>query len=229
MTTNKLLGSEALVRWNHPKRGILFPEEFLPFAKTNNLIAKIDALVFKEAIKRYYHWYQQGLNPGVLSINLSIQELNKDDFIDDLKDTLKTFPLDSKFLEFEILEKDIISDPEGSIKQLQKIRELGIEISVDDFGVECSFLRYLKEFPISNIKIDRTFVIDLLKNENDALITKMIIALAKSLNLNVVAEGVENDEEKQFLLDNGCTKAQGFLFSKAVLPQEFEKKILMAP
>jgi diguanylate cyclase (GGDEF)-like protein len=223
MTTQKLLGSEALVRWNHPRKGILLPEEFLPLAKTNNLIAQIDSIVLKEAIKNYYYWYKQGLDCGVLSINLSIQQLNRDDFIQILQKTLNEFPLDTAFLEFEILEKDIISDPENSIKQLKKIKDLGIEISVDDFGVECSFLRYLKEFPISNIKIDRTFVIDLLENEDDALITKMIIALAKSLNLNVVAEGVENEEEKQFLLDHGCTKAQGFLFSEAIASNEMEK------
>lgn len=223
---NKLLGMEALVRWKHPSRGIVSPIEFIPYAEKYGLIIDIDRMVLKTAIKDFAMWYAEGLNPGKISLNLSVQQLRKEDFLDYLVEVLKENDFQYEWLGFEVTESEIMKDPQKAISVLEKISALGIRLSVDDFGTGYSSLEYLKRLPVSQLKIDRSFIISLPDDEEDVAISKAIIALSKSLNFDVVAEGVETEEQKQFLFENGCYYIQGYLYSKPLPADEVYERFL---
>ncbi|MEA2048595.1 MAG: EAL domain-containing protein [Campylobacterota bacterium] len=209
----KLSGMEALVRWRHPTLGLIYPDHFIKYAETSGLIIELDRIVIQKAIKQFCEWKEKGLNPERISINLSAKQIEEEDFLDFIKTTLTQYPLKTDEVEFEITETHIMNDPELSINRLEQVRQLGINISVDDFGTGYSSLSYLKKLPIQKLKIDKSFIDGIPGDNEDITISKTIINLAKNLNLKVVAEGVETNEQKEFLLKNGCDIMQGYIFS----------------
>ncbi|MEA1891387.1 MAG: EAL domain-containing protein, partial [Campylobacterota bacterium] len=221
--TNKLIGMEALVRWKHSTMGLVSPSKFIPLAESTGLIVELDRYVMKTAMKQIGKWYKDGLNPGILALNLAVKQLKQDDFIDTLKNIMLETRCKPEWIELELTEGQVMSNPEEAIKVLKKISNLGVELAIDDFGTGYSSLAYLKRLPINKLKIDQAFVRDLPDDEEDAGITKAVIALALSLNLKVIAEGVETKEQKEFMIENGCKNIQGCLYSKPVPADEFEK------
>ncbi|MCU7836636.1 MAG: EAL domain-containing protein [gamma proteobacterium symbiont of Taylorina sp.] len=223
--TNKLTGMEALVRWQHPIMGLVSPAKFIPLAESTGIIIELDQFVMKTAMMRLVDWCSQGLNPGRLALNLAIKQLQQKDFINILKNLINETQCKPEWLEFEVTEGQIMTNPEAAIKVLKQISELGIELSVDDFGTGYSSLSYLKKLPINKLKIDQSFVRNLPEDEEDAAIAKSVIALSQSLNLKIIAEGVETNEQKHFLINNGCENIQGYFYSKPMPDQEMEKYI----
>jgi len=213
---NILTGMEALVRWKHPTIGLVSPAKFIPLAETTGLIIELDQLVMKTAMNQIRHWYQNGLNPGVLALNLSINLLQKKNFISILDNLLIETQCKPQWIELEVTEGQIMTKPEKAIKILKQINGMGINIAVDDFGTGYSSLSYLKKLPINKLKIDQSFVRDLPDDEEDSAITRSVIALAKSLSLDIIAEGVETKEQQEFMVNNGCENIQGYYYSKPI-------------
>ncbi len=227
--SNTMVGLEALIRWQHPTKGLLSPSSFIALAEETGLIIEIDRWMMKCAMKQISHWYAMGLDPGILALNLSIKQLEGSDFIQELKDNLETFSFRPEWLELEITERQMMKKTEDVIAKLREINDLGIGISIDDFGTGYSSLSILKRLPINRLKIDRSFIDDILKDKDDVAIVKAIMALGKSLNLDLIAEGVETEEQRDFLIDKGCTHMQGHYFSYPVFAEEIEKKWLGIP
>lgn len=221
-TNGKLLGMEALVRWQHPTMGMVSPAKFISLAESTGLIIELDQYVMKTAMTQLSQWYSKGLNPGVLAMNLSMKQLEQKDFINILKKMIEETGSKPEHLELEVTESHIMTNPQEAINILNKIHDLGIELAIDDFGTGYSSLSYLKRLPISKVKIDQSFVKDLPDNEEDIAITKAVIALSTSLNLRVIAEGVETKEQKEFLIQNGCNNIQGYYYSRPVPADELE-------
>lgn len=224
--TGTLIGMEALIRWIHPVLGVISPMKFIPVAEEMGLITLIDRWVMKSAFKDVLNWYEKGYNPGTLALNLAMQHLQAEDFVDMLSQTIKQMNFKAQWLELEITESQIMSNPKEVIKTLREVSRMGIRLAVDDFGTGYSSLAYLKRFPINKLKIDQSFVRELPQNQDDASIVKTIIALADNLNLKSIAEGVETQEQKDFLIENGCSDIQGYLYSKPLKAKEFEEKFL---
>ena len=223
--TNTLTGMEALVRWQHPTMGLVPPSKFIPLAESTGLIIQLDQFVMKTAMNQVSKWYRDGLTPGILSLNLAIKQLEQNNFIDVLQEILKESKCRPKWIELEVTEGQIMNNPKNSILTLDKINKLGIKLVIDDFGTGYSSLSYLKKLPIHKLKIDQSFVRDLPEDEEDAAITRAVIALAQSLNLNIIAEGVETKEQKDFLVKNGCSHIQGYYYSKPIPADEMLKII----
>lgn len=211
---NKLIGMEALVRWYHPTMGIIFPDKFIPLAESTGLIVELDRIVMKKALAQFKEWFGDGLSPIKLSLNLAMKQIEERDFIDFLEETLTYYGCCYENIEFELTESQIMKNPKKSISALKKLSELGVSIAIDDFGIGYSSLSYLKNLPISKLKIDRSFVKDLPLDSDDAAISKTIITLCKNLKLNVIAEGVESYEQRDFMLENGCDFVQGYYYSR---------------
>jgi diguanylate cyclase (GGDEF)-like protein/PAS domain S-box-containing protein len=210
----KIIGMEALIRWKHPKIGIIPPMEFIPLAEESGLIIEIDKIVMKQAMKQFCKWYDKGLNPGILALNLSMRQLNENTFITELFDAMKKLDFQTQWLELEVKEGQVMSNPEQSIKKLTHLSRLGIKVIIDDFGTGYSSLSYLKKLPLNKLKINRSFIRNIQKNKDDFAITKAIIALAKSLDLELIAEGVETKEQRDYIVENGCKSIQGYYYSK---------------
>ncbi len=211
---NRLFGMEALVRWNSPSVGLVSPAAFIPIAESTGLIVELDRYVMKYAMNQIAQWYKEGLNPGILSMNLTMKQLQQKDFIDFLKTLLAETGCSVEWIELEVTEDQIMIHPDEAIDILREISRIGVKIAVDDFGTGYSSLSYLKKLPINKLKIDQSFVRELPGDEEDVAITKAIIAMAQSLNLDVIAEGVETVEQKDFLVQNGCINIQGYFYSK---------------
>ncbi|RLA73246.1 MAG: PAS domain S-box protein [Epsilonproteobacteria bacterium] len=218
----QLTGIEALVRWQHPSRGLISPDQFIAIAEETGLIIPLDRWVMKTAMRQVVRWYDMGFNPETLALNITMKQLHQKDFLLYLDTMLQESGLKSKWLEFEITEGQIMVDSDKVITILQQISDRGIELSIDDFGTGYSSLSYLKYFPIDKLKIDQSFIENLPDDEDDAGIARAVIALAKSLNLKVIAEGVENEAQKKFLIENGCQNMQGYLYGKPMPSKEME-------
>ncbi|MGC9351336.1 MAG: putative bifunctional diguanylate cyclase/phosphodiesterase, partial [Sulfurovum sp.] len=221
--TGKLTGMEGLIRWKDKTKGMIYPSQFIIIAEDNGLIIEIDRWMLEVGIRQISQRCKQGLNPGVLSLNLSIKQLQTNDFIDVLKQTLLENECNPEWLELEITESQIMNNPEYSIEILQQISDLGVQLAIDDFGTGYSSLSYLKRLPIDKLKIDQSFVKDIPTDKDDMAIVETIIALSKSLKLEVIAEGVENEAQKNFLIDHDCLNIQGYYYSKPVRGEEIEK------
>ncbi len=219
---NKIAGVEALIRWNHPKKGVIPPDVFIPLAEESGLIVEIDQWVMRTACRQNRRWQEKGLLYVPIAVNLSVIQFRSDSLIPTLKSILAETSLDAKYLKLEITEQ-IAMDNQYSVRILEELRSMGIAVSIDDFGTGYSSLQYLKDFPIQEMKIDRSFINGVIANENDAAIVRTIIAMARSLNLSVVAEGVELEEQLAFLRDNGCDEFQGYYISPPVPVKSFEE------
>ncbi|RRS30996.1 MAG: hypothetical protein P794_04975 [Epsilonproteobacteria bacterium (ex Lamellibrachia satsuma)] len=223
---DSLIGLEALVRWKHPTMGFLPPHKFISLAEETGMIIEIDQWVMETAMKQIGKWYRAGLNPGVLAVNLSIKQLERNNFLQILTESINRYDFDPKWLELEITEGQMIKKPKEVIEKLDKINDLGIGISIDDFGTGYSSLSLLKRLPINRLKIDRSFIRNIPNDEEDVAIVKAIIALAKSLKLDLIAEGVETPEQKDFLVDNGCMNIQGYYCSYPISANEIESMLI---
>ena len=221
-----LIGLEALVRWNHPTKGLLSPCSFIPLAEETGMVIEIDSWMMQTAMKQVSLWYKEGLNPGVLALNLSIKQLERKPFLQELQDAMSVHNFKAEWLELEITERQMIKKTEDAIKKLEEINTLGIAISIDDFGTGYSSLSLLKRLPINRLKIDKSFIADLPNNKDDVAIIEAIIALGKSLKLKLIAEGVETEAQKDFLVSHGCTQMQGYHFCRPVTKTEIAAKLL---
>lgn len=220
--TNKLIGIEALVRWRHPTMGLVPPAKFIPLAESTGLIIEIDEFVMRTAMKQLSTWYKKGLNPGILAMNLSMRQLQQQKFTKAFANLIKETNCEAKWLELEVTEGQIMAHPEKAVKILKDINNLGVDLAIDDFGTGYSSLAYLKKLPLNKLKIDQTFIKDLPGNDEDASITKAVIALGQSLKLNIIAEGVETKEQKDFIIESGCDNIQGYFYSKPVPAKDLE-------
>ena len=220
---NRVVGMEALVRWNHPTMGLLLPDKFIPIAEVTGLIVDIDRIVIKKALLQFKEWSNSGLNPGKLAVNLAIKQIESDDFIEFIENLLNKEHYNYKDIEFEVTESQIMNNAEKSIKTLQKLSDKGISLAIDDFGTGYSSLAYLKRLPIKKLKIDKSFVDNLPDDPEDIAISKTVINLCKSLGLKVIAEGVETEAQKEFLVNNGCKFIQGYLYSKPLSVDDMTK------
>lgn len=225
---NSLVGMEALVRWKHPVKGIVPPGDFIFLAEETGLIQPLGEWVLREACRQISHWLAEGFNIVPVAVNVSSLQMQKEDFIDVLDDALATSQIPAEFLELEITESTIMSRLDASVATLKAIRQRGLMLAIDDFGTGYSSLSYLKRFPLSKLKVDRSFISELPADENDASIVTAIISMSHGLGLKVIAEGVETEEQKQFLIDQGCDQVQGFLYSRPLDAEEIKRTYLVS-
>jgi len=218
--TCKLLGFEALIRWIHPERGMVSPMDFIPIAEDSGLIIPMGQWVIKEACRQHQRWRDMGKPEVSIAVNLSAHQFADENLLTTIDAVLLETAMPPKFLEFEITETVLMQDADRALNILQSMKAMGLKISIDDFGTGYSSISYLKHFPADVLKVDRTFVKDLPEDEQDATITNAIILLAKALNLNIVAEGVETKAQLQWMQDKGCDQIQGYLFSPPVPPDK---------
>ncbi len=226
LATLSIIGAEALLRWKHPERGWIPPTEFITIAEESGLILPIGKWVLHAACRQLSEWRQRALEELRLSVNVSSQQVYSDDLIVTVTEALSEFGISPDRLELEITEGMLMRDVETTIQTLTTLKELGIGLSVDDFGTGYSSLSYLKRFPIDILKIDRSFVTDSHCDADDAAICAAILAMARKLGLKVVAEGVEIEEQLQFLQEHGCDQVQGYLFGKPLAADEFAAFVL---
>ncbi|HZN05784.1 MAG TPA: EAL domain-containing protein [Pyrinomonadaceae bacterium] len=222
----QLVGMEALVRWNHPGLGLLYPKEFISLAEDSGLIIQLGDWALRAACAQSMAWQDAGLAPMRLSVNFSARQFQQAAFISSVAEILKETNLDPRWLELELTESSIMKDPEQAIEKLHELKLMGIRVAIDDFGTGYSSLNYLKRFPIDTLKIDKSFVSDLCKDPHDTAIVRAIITLGHALDLTVVAEGVETQEQLQYLSSLDCDVVQGFLFSKSLSPSAFEELLV---
>lgn len=219
--TLAIVGAEALIRWQHPTRGMVSPVEFIPIAEETGLIVPIGQWVLLTACRQAKIWHDAGFQVS-MAVNLSAYQFNQPDLSYQVVEILEDRDLEPKWLELELTESILVQNPEAAIATLKELKGLGIQISVDDFGTGYSSLTYLKQFPFDTLKIDRSFVCNLINDAKNAAITTALIQLAHSLNLTVIAEGVETEAELAFLRQHHCDAMQGYLFSPPVPPPAFE-------
>ncbi|MGP4062787.1 EAL domain-containing protein [Halobacillus sp. H74] len=224
--TNELIGMESLIRWNHPQLGTLSPAHFIPLAEETGLIIPLGEWVIRKACLQMKKWYEDGHKNLVISANLSPHQFSQKKLVPMVKEILIETGLPPFLLELELTENLIIHNTEQTLKTIGELKELGVQISIDDFGTGYSSLGYLKDFPVDTLKIDKSFIDDITTNSNNAAITKTIITLADSLHLNVIAEGVEKEEQAKFLADHGCHWIQGFYYSRPLQSKAFEHHFL---
>ncbi|WP_053149456.1 GGDEF and EAL domain-containing protein [Pseudomonas sp. P97.38] len=221
LTSGKVVGVEALVRWNRPEHGLVYPSDFIPVAEDSGLIVPLSQWVLQEACQQARTWQDQGMRPLYLSVNVSAIDFRQRGFVEGIARTLKETGLDPTQLELEITESVLMQNIDTTVATLKAIKQLGVRLAIDDFGTGYSSLSYLQKFPVDVLKIDQSFVGDLSIDSNDAKLVSTIISLGKGLNLHIIAEGVETLEQLDFLRTHQCEEAQGYYFSKAVQPHAF--------
>ncbi|HKB63344.1 MAG TPA: EAL domain-containing protein [Burkholderiales bacterium] len=220
LVTGKICGFEALLRWEHPDKGMVLPGEFIPVLEETGLIVQAGEWVLRTACVQIKAWQEAGLKVPSISVNLSARQFEQKNLKEAVGQILGDTKVDPSLIEFEITESLLMNDPEGAARTLHSLKESGVKLSMDDFGTGYSSLGYLKRFPIDTLKIDRTFVRDISTDADDATLTRAIINLAQNLRLNVVAEGVETEAQLAFLCLNGCDEMQGYLFARPTTGEE---------
>jgi predicted signal transduction protein with EAL and GGDEF domain len=221
IVTGKISGAEVLVRWNHPQRGTISPDDFIALAEETGLIVPLGAWVLKAACAQAKAWQLAGLKPFPISVNVSAAQLRQDGYIGTLREALRRSGLAPQYLMLELTESVIMEDARERVDMLRVVRDMGLKLSIDDFGTGYSSLSYLKRFPVHEIKIDRSFIKGLPDETESAAIVRAIVTLATGLGFAVVAEGVETDRQLAFLKANGCHQYQGYRFSKPLAAAEF--------
>lgn len=220
-STRRITGMEALIRWNHPEKGLLLPGRFISAAETSGLIVPMAEFSLRAACVQLRKWQDEGCRPITVAVNVSGRQFNQKNLIEVVDGALRDAGLSPRYLELEITESTIMRNPDEAVRTLLALKERGIEIAIDDFGTGYSSMNYLKRLPLDFLKIDQSFVRNLASSPSDQAIVRATIAMAHSLNLKVIAEGVETTEQMDFLCELGCDEVQGFLFSRAVPAQEF--------
>lgn len=221
LSSHQIIGAEALVRWNSAHSGMVSPASFIPLAEETGLIIPLGEWVLRTACRQNRAWQDAGYPPIPISVNLSPRQLARGDIVEVVERILRETGLAAQYLELEITESVMTTDVEKSFALLTQLRALGVKISLDDFGTGYSSLSYLKRFPVDTLKIDQSFVRDIATDQDSAAIVKAIISLGRNLNLTVLAEGIETEDQFQFLLANGCDEGQGYLMSKPVPNKNF--------
>jgi EAL domain-containing protein (putative c-di-GMP-specific phosphodiesterase class I) len=224
-STGQIIGMEALIRWQHPERGLLSPFHFIPLAEETGLIIPLGEWVMRTACRQNKAWQDAGLPPMRVAVNLSMSQFQQKDLIEMVARVLKETNLAPQYLELEITESIAMHNIDYVIGKMKELAALGVQISIDDFGTGFSSLNYLKKFPINKLKIDRSFITDITSDSDDAMIVTAIIAMAHSLKLNVIVEGVETEAQRSYLPTLGCDEMQGYLFSAPVPSNQFEKML----
>ena len=224
-TELKIISMEALVRWQHPEQGFILPETFIPIAEDAGIIHEIGQWAINEVCRQIVAWESEGFSGYRVAINLSTKQLQSTSLTEEIKSIMQKHQVDGYKLELEITETAAMSNPELAVQQLQALRDLGIRISIDDFGTGYSSLAYLKRLPIHTLKLDKSFVRDIEIDPNDAAICIATVALAHNLGLTVVAEGVETEIQRDYLIQHGCDYLQGFYFSKPLPASEIQEYI----
>ncbi len=223
LQTGAITGAEALLRWQHPVRGLVPPLEFISIAEGCGLILPIGQWVLREACRQARAWQDAGLPPIPVAVNVSSLEFRSKDFIQHVRTILEETRLESRCLEFELTESVLMQHASASASALSTLKSIGVRLAADDFGTGYSSLSYLKMFPIDCLKIDQSFVHDIVTENDDATIVSAMIAMAKGLQRQIIAEGVETHEQMAFLQAHGCDQAQGYYFSRPLIAQEFAK------
>lgn len=227
--SGELIGAEALIRWRHPTRGLVPPLEFIPLAEETGLIIPIGDWVIRTACAQLREWQAMNMPRLRVSVNVSAQQFQHNTFVQSVARAVEEFAVPSGTLVLEITETALMTNEEEAILQLAELRSIGVELSIDDFGTGYSSLGYLKRFSVETLKIDRSFIQDIPGNAHNSAIAKAILALARSLNLGVIAEGVETLEQRQFLIDHGCDELQGFLISQPLPAGAFAEFVESRP
>ncbi|MBD2251842.1 putative bifunctional diguanylate cyclase/phosphodiesterase [Nostoc parmelioides] len=212
LQTKQITAVEALVRWQHPTRGLVSPAKFIPIAEANGLIVEIGEWVLRTACTQNRVWQLAGFTPMRMSVNLSARQFEESNLVDLVGEIIQGSGLHPSYLELEVTESSLMTDIQRSVTILKQLRELGIWLALDDFGTGYSSLNYLKRFPVNMLKIDRSFVQDVCSNPDSAAVTNAIIALAKSLQLKITAEGIETQQQLSYLQKRGCQEGQGYYF-----------------
>jgi EAL domain-containing protein (putative c-di-GMP-specific phosphodiesterase class I) len=215
--TGRLIGVEALVRWNSPELGVVPPFRFIPLAEDIGFISQLGKWVLHEACRQMIRWEEQGLSVPKIAVNLSVKQFERGSIANMVADVLAETGLDADRLQLEVTES-VIMNTGDALAFINDLHAIGVGLAIDDFGTGYSSLAYLKQMPVQTLKIDRSFIKDISTDSNDEAITIAIIQLGKSLNLSVIAEGVETSEQAAFLMRHGCNLAQGYLYSRPVMP-----------
>ena len=217
MATGRITGFEALIRWRHPEMGLVHPDRFISIAENNGLILPIGEWVLRTACAQARRWQDDGLAAVPVAVNVSAVQFRQDNFRAVLRKVLQETGLPPRLLELELTESLLLTSADVTLSVLQELRALGLKLAIDDFGTGYSSLSCLKYFPVSKLKIDRSFVRDIAVSPDDAAITTAIIAMAKHLKLTVIAEGVEDEFQMSFLRAHHCDEIQGYYFSRPLI------------
>jgi diguanylate cyclase (GGDEF)-like protein len=227
LTTGNIVGIEALLRWQHPKLGLISPSTFIPLAEETGLIVPIGEWVLKTACKQNKAWHDAGVQSVPIAVNISVRQLQEDRFVDYVAKVLDQAGLNPKYLELEITES-IMQNIDESMIILNQLKEYGVNLSIDDFGTGYSSLSYLRHLPIDKIKIDKSFVDDILYHSTQGVMAKTIIDMGNHLQFSVIAEGIEQKEQVEFLQQNECNIGQGYFFSRPLTVDQMEKYLINA-
>jgi EAL domain-containing protein (putative c-di-GMP-specific phosphodiesterase class I) len=222
LSENRIIGAEALIRWIPPSEAMISPMSFIPLAEETNLILPIGEWVLREACRQNKAWQDQGFAPFCVAVNLAASQFSQPGIIELVARVLDETGLAPQYLELEITESVMLRDTELVIKNLERLHGLGVKLAIDDFGTGYSSLSYLKRLPIDKLKVDQSFVRDISIDSDDAAIVAAIIAMAHSLKLSVIAEGVETETQLQYLRDKKCDEVQGYFYSKPLAADRLE-------
>lgn len=222
LDTNSVIGAEALLRWNHPEWGPISPVEFIPLAEQNGLIVQIGEWVLQQVTQLQRSWLEQGLPEISVAINLSALQFHQPDLVNRLTHIVKQSGVSTENIEIELTEAVALKDPEAAGRTINQLSEAGFKVSIDDFGTGYSSMTYLKRFAVHKLKIDQSFIKDIVTDEDDQAIVTAIIQMAQSLHKTTIAEGVETQEQLEFLKEKGCEEIQGYLYSKPLVKEQFE-------
>jgi EAL domain-containing protein (putative c-di-GMP-specific phosphodiesterase class I) len=223
--TGRITGLEALLRWQHPELGLIPPITFIPIAENSGLIVPIGEWVLRTACSQAQKWQEEGQLRVPIAVNVSAVQFRQEGFPKFIGKMLQETGLAPQYLELELTESLLLSNADVTFSVLQRLKSMGLKLTIDDFGTGYSSLSYLKQFPVSKLKIDRSFIRDVAEKPDDGAIANAIIGMAKSLNLKVIAEGVENEAQMAFLREHHCDEIQGYYFSKPLLPDEIVAKL----
>ncbi|HLO12524.1 MAG TPA: GGDEF domain-containing phosphodiesterase, partial [Pseudoneobacillus sp.] len=225
LATGKIVGIEALIRWQHPEHGLISPIEFISLAEETGLIVPMGKWILETACRQNKEWQDAGFAAVPIAVNISVRQLQDDNFVEVVTKTLSQIGLDPKYIELEITES-IMQNIEKSTVILNELKKHGVKISIDDFGTGYSSLSYLNHLPIDNIKIDKSFVDDIIKHSNQGAIVKTIIDMGHNLNFNVIAEGIETEEQVRFLKEHRCKVGQGYFYSRPLPPESIKEMLI---
>lgn len=229
VNNRRVAGMEALVRWRDPERGLIPPGEFIPVAEESGLIEQIGQWVLEETCAQNYRWQAAGLPSVCASVNVSARQFRNHNFVSSVEEVLARTGLEPRWLELEITESMLMGDIAAIVARMEELRRIGVSLSIDDFGTGYSSLSYLSRFPVTTLKIDRAFIVDVQTNPHTAEIARAIIGLSRGLNLEVVAEGAEVREQVEFLKAHGCDLIQGYFYSKPLPADEFAAMLRNGP
>jgi EAL domain-containing protein (putative c-di-GMP-specific phosphodiesterase class I) len=219
--SGRVVAAEALLRWMHPVLGSVPPTEFVPLAESTGLMRELGEWVLRKACRQLRTWLDAGQRPLRMAVNISRCQLEDGDLAETVRAVLLETQIDPGLLELELSERGVLRQDKDVMKQVQRLKALGVRLTVDDFGTGDTMIAYLGQLPLDGLKIDQSFVGNLVNGEGEGVLTSAIVALAHRLNLSVTAEGVEQESQRQILRGFGCEEVQGFLFSPAVAPEEF--------